>query len=379
MLTSALSHRWFEVRDRLLSNDRFQRWASHSWLARPIARRRTAELFDLCAGFVYSQVLAACVELKILQSVRYAPRTASELADSLSVQTEKLDMLLSAAAALRLLRKASTNNGQTAYGLGDLGAALLGNPGVMAMVAHHRHLYADLKNPDTMLNEQSVTSGELAGFWPYAEGDRPNELPVESVASYTELMGASQALVCHQVLDAYPMDSHHRLLDVGGGNGAFIKQVAERKPDLSLGVFDLPPVTTMARTNLAQAGLADQVQLYPGDFFADPLPEGADLISLIRIAHDHDDHKVLMLFRAIYQALPIGGTLLLAEPMAGTQGGQRISDAYFNMYLLAMGSGQPRQFAQLSQMLAKVGFQRIRERRTATPAMVRVLTCQRTT
>ena len=58
-----LGDRWFGVRDFLLSSRRFQRFAAAFPLTRPIARRRAAALFDLCAGFVYSQVLVACVRL----------------------------------------------------------------------------------------------------------------------------------------------------------------------------------------------------------------------------------------------------------------------------------------------------------------------------
>ena len=41
-------------------------------------------------------------------------------------------------------------------------------------------------------------------------------------------------------------------------------------------------------------------------------------------------------------ALPADGTLLLAEPMAGSRGAEPVGDAYFGFYLLAMGSGRPR-------------------------------------
>ena len=42
-----------------------------------------------------------------------------------------------------------------------------------------------------------------------------------------------------------------------------------------------------------------------------PLPEGADIISLIRIVHDHDDASALSLLRAVRRALPPDGTLLI--------------------------------------------------------------------
>ena len=59
--------RWSVWRDRLVANHRFQRAAAGFWLTRPFARRRAAQLFDLVAGFVYTQVLAACVRLDLFE------------------------------------------------------------------------------------------------------------------------------------------------------------------------------------------------------------------------------------------------------------------------------------------------------------------------
>ena len=52
-------------RDRVLASPRFQAWAAAMPLTRPIARKRARALFDLCAGFVYSQVLVACVRREL--------------------------------------------------------------------------------------------------------------------------------------------------------------------------------------------------------------------------------------------------------------------------------------------------------------------------
>jgi demethylspheroidene O-methyltransferase len=59
--------RWAAWRDRMVAIHRFQRRAAGLWLTRPLARRRAAELFDLVAGFVYTQVLAACVRLDLFE------------------------------------------------------------------------------------------------------------------------------------------------------------------------------------------------------------------------------------------------------------------------------------------------------------------------
>ena len=53
--------RFYAWRNGLIRSPRFQRWAASFPLTRPVARRKANALFDLVAGFVYSQVLLACV------------------------------------------------------------------------------------------------------------------------------------------------------------------------------------------------------------------------------------------------------------------------------------------------------------------------------
>jgi len=72
-------------------------------------------------------------------------------------------------------------------------------------------------------------------------------------------------------------------------------------------------------------------------------------------------------------ALPDGGTLLLAEPMAGTRGAEPIGEAYFGFYLLAMGRGRPRTAAALKSMLQCAGFARARLLPSALPLQTGVI------
>jgi demethylspheroidene O-methyltransferase len=80
------------------------------------------------------------------------------------------------------------------------------------------------------------------------------------------------------------------------------------------------------------------------------------LVTLIRVAHDHPDADVKTALRAIYEALPIGGTLLLAEPMAQEPDETPQGDAYFHFYLLAMGAGRLRTPRELMAMMKEAGF-----------------------
>lgn len=363
-------------RDRLLASPRFRRWAQSFPLTRWVARRRATAVFDLVAGFVYSQVLLACVQLRLFELLlAEGPQTAQALAIRYKLPLPSTERLLRAAVALQLLQARAHGR----FGLGPLGAPLAGDAGLAAMIEHHTALYRDLAQPLPLLRggppatATTPTADSLSRYWPYAGTDAPHALAPGQLLAYSELMAASQPLVADQVLQAYSLEEHRRLLDVGGGTGAFACRVAAAAPHLSVQVFDLPGVAALARERFQQSGLSARCSAEGGDFFEDPLPPGADLVTLLRVVHDHDDARVLRLLRAVRQALVPGGTLLLAEPFAQTRGAERMGDAYFGMYLLAMGRGEPRSEGRLRALLLAAGFEKVQRLPTALPLQASAL------
>ena len=191
----------------------------------------------------------------------------------------------------------------------------------------------------------------------------------DSVADYSALMSASQQLVADDILDAYDFSGCRRIMDVGGGEGGFLLRAAERMPHLAVTLFDLPPVAAKAATRFEKAGLGGRGRAIGGSFLTDELPTGADVISLVRIVHDHDDASVLRLLTAARKALPANGVLLIGEPFAGVRGAEPIGDAYFGFYLLAMGQGRARTTSEIADLLARAGFRESRAVRTRRPML----------
>ena len=354
--------RWLAWRDRCLANPRFRGWAAGFWPLRGVARQRAGAVFDLVAGFVYSQVLLACVRLKLFDLLAAGPLNLSVLAQRLELSEPACLRLLQAAAALQLVQARSAGR----WGLGAAGATLVGDRAISAMVEHHAALYADLADPVALLRGQRGAT-QLGALWPYAGSAAPDALARERVGDYSALMSASQPLVAGQVLDAVSLRGHRCLLDVGGGEATFLRAVAERAPHLKLMLFDLPAVAERARERLAGAGLADRVAVHGGSFFHQALPTGADLATLVRVVHDHDDDAALRILAAVHTALGPGGRLLLAEPLADTPGAAAMGNAYFGFYLLAMGSGRARSADELGDMLRQVGFERVQVLPTRQP------------
>lgn len=360
---------WIARRNAVLSSPRFQAFAARFPLTRPVARRRAAKIFDLVAGFTYSQILAASIDTGLLDVLADGFVTTEAVAARIGMPWGGADRLLRGAAALGLAQRVGDS-----WTLGSDGAALRGNAGIAEMVAHHRLLYADLADPVALLR-RGGGGGALSGMWHYAEDAGAGD--AAAVADYSALMAASQPMVAAQAIDAYRFDRHARLLDVGGGEGAFLCAVGARTPGLSLGLFDLPAVGERARARFAAAGLDARAQVHSGDFLRDALPQGYDLISLVRVLHDHDDAAAMTLLRAIHAALPLGGTLVIVEPMAETPGAERMGDAYFGFYLLAMGSGRPRSAREIGGMLRAAGFSRSRVVPTALPLTATIVAATR--
>lgn len=359
---------WRGWRNRRLANPAFRQRAAAFALTRPMARRSASRLFDLVAGFVYSQVLLASVRLDLFERLHTQRQSAAQLATAIDLEPDATERLLRAGAALGLFE--CFDDGR--YGLGELGAPMVGNAAVSAMVKHHSALYADLADPVALLRGEG-TSRRLAGHWPYAGLDHPGGLNDAGVSSYSALMSISQPLVSQLLLDSHPFEHGGRLLDVGGGEGRFLLEAARRAPALDLHLFDLPAVAARATRALSEAGLAQRATAHGGNFFEDPLPGGMDVVTLIRVVHDHDDAHTLLLLRAAHAALVPGGVLLIAEPMADTPGARGMGDAYLAFYLLAMGQGESRSAERLAALLQAAGFGSVEERPSDLPLQSRIL------
>lgn len=374
MVATTLMGRMWRWRDRLLADPAMQNLAVALPFLRPVANRRARQLFDLCIGFVHTQVVTACVEFSIFEHLAERPLTIEELSTRTGLSADATERLMRAANSLKLVSRMKDDGQGERYRLGELGAALRGAPGVVEIVRHNQIFYRDLADPVALLRKQK-TDTELSGYWPYAEGqENVADLTSENIRPYTQFMAATQPFIADDVLAAFNFRRHRALLDVGGGNGTFAAAVARQNPDLKVGVFDLPAVVEEARPVASEPGLSERMTIHEGDFHRDPLPQGYDVISLVRICLDHDDETVLRLLRSVRTALPPGGQLLVAELMAGAAGAETISDSYFGFYLMAMGRGRPRRISELRAMIEQAGFEAVRLVPTRRMLMTQLLT-----
>jgi demethylspheroidene O-methyltransferase len=350
---------------RLALSPRFHRLASRMPGLRWIARREGAALFSIMSGFVQSQALVALVEARILHILASGPMTTEDIARRCAIQIAPLTVLLRAGAALKLL--SSDRNGR--WTLAPRGAAFLTVPGLEPMVRHHHVFYGDLADPLGFFRDQSNTA--LAGFWPYVFGPMATENAALS-ARYSQLMAESQVLVAQDTLRLVNLSRRQHLLDLGGGTGAFLNEVATAYPRLALSLFDLPGVLAAV-----PPALKDRITCHPGSFRTDTLPTGQDTISLIRVLYDHPDRVVATILASTFAALPKVGMVIVSEPMSGGAEPDPATDVYFAVYTLAMRTGRTRSAAEISASLQTAGFVDIRSHKGDRPYVTSVVLASR--
>ena len=364
---------WLE---RLYASPRLYSFSLTNPFTRWVTRRRTQKLFDLMAGFVHTQVMLGCIRLDLFKMLHQAPADLQQIAARVNMPAPVLQRLLLSAVSLGLLECRS----QSRFGLGPLGVPLATHDGIAAMIEHNHLLYADMQDPVGFLN--NAWQGDMAAYWPYAhDAQAATRAAQDKFSRYSDLMAASQGFVVEEILSSYFFDEHQCVLDVGAGKGRFACEMAAHAPHLKVKLFDLPPVLELAKNNVQQRGMSERMSFYPGSFLHDELPQGADLVTLVRVAHDHPDDVVKQLLQKIHAALPLGGVLLLAEPMAQTmsasQSGSAQADAYFHFYLLAMGAGRLRTPEELMRLMAEAGFGQIEHLPNAMPIHAQLIVARK--
>ena len=330
------------------------------------------KIHEVMSGFVYSQILHLLINLGVFQFLKKEGRSLEEVSQFLELANERSLLLLRGGCALNLICYKRNK-----YWLTRVGAQIVGVPGLMDMIQHNQILYRDLIEPVKLLQGRNET--ELSHFWPYVrkEGKKKKISPKVS-SEYSKLMQTSQRLVAEQTLQAYSLKGVKRILDIGGGTGAFLLAVKNKYPSIEATVFDLPNVINVAKSNHQETdGIVGHLTFCSGDFLKDDFPSNQNVICLVRVLYDHEDTTVELLLRRIYEALPKGGSLLITEPMSGGSKAMRSSDCYFSFYTMAMTTGKVRSYEEHKAILLRAGFSNIVKHAVSAPFITQVMSAKK--
>ncbi len=153
-------------------------------------------------------------------------------------------------------------------------------------------------------------------------------------ATYSIGMGAGRRF-CRQV----DLSGRSRLLDIGGGSGAYSINAVQAFDGLRATVFDLPPVTVVTQEYLELNGVADRVDTVGGDFVNDPLPTGCDVAVMASNLPIYDAKNIAKVVAKTFDALEPGGEMHLVGETLDASGVGPLDAALWGLAELNYGSG----------------------------------------
>ena len=302
------------------------------------------ELLGLMRGFQIPSILAAAAEVDVFNSLAEAPKTAREAALALRCDPRAMSILLDALSSVGLLSKTADR-----YALPPALAPLLADSSPQSVAAMVRHQANCLRRWARLA--WVVRSGEPADAGPSIRGaDADRE-------SFIEAMNVIGGPVAEQLIREIHPGGFHCVLDIGGASGSWTLAWLKANPAARAILFDLPSVIPLARDRIARAGFAQRVELAAGDFEADPLPQGADLVWVSAIIHQNSRAQNRALYRRIAQAVEPGGLLLIRDVVLEESRTAPVLGALFAVNMLcATRGGNTYTLSEIRDDLSQSGF-----------------------
>jgi acetylserotonin N-methyltransferase len=320
-------------------------------------------VLDLISAFRRTQILFTACELKLFDALT-SPKTCDQLAKELSLNADALERLLGGCVMLGLLARD--------------GGRYVNTPAA--------NTYLTSASPDRMLGYINYSNAMLWRLWdnlPDAirEGTHrwKQTYGTDSGSIFKEMyrseadkrefllgMHGYGLLSSPQVVNAVDLGRFKTFVDLGGATGHLTAAACRRWPNLRGVVFDLPEVLPLATEMLNQTDVKGRVSVVGGDFFADPLPKG-DVYALGRILHDWTEAKIVKLLARVYEALPPGGAVFVAEKVLRDDKAGPEWAVLQSLNMLLVTEGKERTLGEYAALLEAAGFRDVVCRRTVGP------------
>jgi hypothetical protein len=156
-----------------------------------------------------------------------------------------------------------------------------------------------------------------------------------------------------------------RVLDVGGGSGAYAMEFVRAHAGIMATVFDLPKVLPLTAEYVRRAGLQDRVALVAGDYDRDDLGPGFDLVFLSAIIHSNSAVRNRDLIRKGFAALESPGQLVVQDFIVDED---RLGPPFGVLFALNMlvgtDAGDTYTESEVRQWMLEAGFDRVARRDT---------------
>ena len=321
----------------------------------------TVRLQNLSYGHKAAAALRAAVQTGLFTKISAGAATYSEIARELGLSELNAQRLMVACAALGLLEK---------HGSGYKNA-----PDVERFLVQGKLTYV---GPWLFFSGWDFDQWkDLADFLTSTEPPRVlglyESLTEDMARQYhkaTYSVGLGAGLLFARDVD---LGARTKILDLGGGSGCYCIAALQKYPHLEAVVFDFEPVCKIAEEFIAEWGLSDRISVHPGNFVADPLPPGADVMIMASNLPQYNEDKIIGVLRKGRQALAPGGEFHLVGETLDDEKDGPLGPALWGLHEALFGSeGRAHSESEVKGYLEKAGFQEVTVNRFIPGSLSRI-------
>jgi ubiquinone/menaquinone biosynthesis C-methylase UbiE len=293
------------------------------------------ELRKMWSGYWPARVLLTANNLRIFDQME-AAGTAGEIAARLSADARGTEILLNALVALGLVKKASGKFRNSAKARRFL---VEGSPYYQGDILRH----ADTLWRNWSLLDEVVRTGKPATT------ARDHE-------SFIRGMHNNALLRAGKVIGKLDLKGAKTALDLGGGPGTYSIELARR--GISVTLFDQPETIPVSREIVKESGTGG-ISFMAGDFFADDIGDGYDLILISQVLHSFSPEDNMLVLDKCRKALRKDGKIAVYEFLIDNTLTAPLHSALFSVNMLVnTGGGRAYSPKEIMGWLSAVGFRK---------------------
>jgi 2-hydroxy-4-(methylsulfanyl)butanoate S-methyltransferase len=316
--------------------------------AKPI--EDVSEISAITYGFMASKALFAALEFDLFSHIAGGADSLTALAKATGIAENRLVTLLTALKSLRLIGESEGHFSNAPATARYLVAGAPGDFRDYVRLVNGAFGYESFRHLGPALRGERIFPDK--GFYEGLIYDSGIGGKSFSSAQHTGSLGPAR-LMAKRV----DLGGRKRLLDVGGGSGAYTLAFCAANPQLSATILDFPQTIDTARRYAQEAGIASRIAHLAGNGITTDWPTGHDVILMSYLWSAVGDDDVRVLARRALDALPPGGLVLVHDFMVDNA---HEGPPFAAWYLLGSIFDNPRAVcltpSHVEDVLRQVGF-----------------------
>jgi hypothetical protein len=316
----------------------------------------------MATGYWLSQAIYVAAKLGVADLLKDGPKSCAELAAATSADQRSLFRLMRALSSANIF--VSLPDGR--FALSNIGRELRSDvPGSQRAIAItlgelHYQAWGELLH-SVQTGNPAFDKAFDAGLFEYLQGN------AEAAKAFHEGMTDVSSMVAYAVLMAYDFSGISSMVDIGGGEGAFLRKILELHPEIEGTIFDLEPALKKAHRLNAEMSKG-KCSAVAGNFF-ESVPAGADAYIMCDVIHDWDDEQCVTILQNCRKAMNKNGRVLVVETVV-PEGDARCFSKLLDVNMLVMTRGQERTRSEYNALFEAAGYKLTRVVRTVAPQSV---------